>query len=290
MNKKANAIIRIIISSLLILIFLSILLWGVERGGFSFSPFHLGNRINYENAGKYKAGDASISADSLNDLEINWLDGEVNILPYDGKTIEIKESSSDSLSENEKLQYYFKNGTLIIQYQKSGFFSFGLRSHNKNLTVSIPTALCEKITEVSVDSTSGDVRVNGLHAETFHFETVSGNVETADIHSSKECDFDTVSGDLNLSGNFEELEIETVSGECSVFSSVTPSELSFDGVSGGLTLQIPETSQFTLDFDTTSGSFQNDFATNQTDDTYVCGNGSAQYDIQTVSGDVVIRK
>lgn len=290
MNKKASAIIRIIISSLLILTFISILLWGIERRGISLTPFYFDRQAKFANADKYKTGDASISADSLKELKIDWVDGEINVLPYDGQTIEIKETSSDSLSESEKLQYYFKNGTLIIQYQKSGFLSFGLRTHNKNLTVSIPSALCGNLNEVSIDTTSSDVRISGIHAESFDMETVSGNVDASDIETSQEFGSDTVSGNLNFSGNFKELDIETVSGDCTISSSSTPEDIQFDGVSGDFILQIPASSQFTLELDTMSGSFQNDFATNQKDDSYVCGNGSAQYDIQTVSGDVTICK
>lgn len=290
MNKKANAIIRIIISSLLILTFISILLWGIEKKGFLNLPFQFGRQMKFANADKYKTGDAAISADSLKKLEINWIDGEVNLIPYDGQDIEIKETSPDSLSEDEKLQYYYENGTLLIQYQKSGFFSFGTHTNDKKLTVSIPSSLCKEIAEVSVDTTSSDVRISGIHAESFDIETVSGNVYTTDIESLKEFGSETVSGNLNLSGYFRKIDIETVSGDCTALSLSTPENLQFDGVSGDLTLQIPADSQFSLEFDTMSGNFQNDFATNQKDDMYICGDGSSHFEIQTVSGDVTLYK
>lgn len=286
MKNKTSAVIRIIISSLLILTFFSILLWGIEKGGFSSLPFFgIGE---YTNSDRYKEGNASLIADSLNEIEVNWVDGEVNITPYNGQTIELEETSSGNLSKREQMHYFFENGTLIIQYRRSGFFFINSKAKNKNLSIRIPSSLCENLQNVSVDAASCDINVDGLHSRNFDFDTVSGNVKMNDIHVTKECNLETVSGDYDLSGEFQELDMESVSGNYTVRSSQTPEKINYDGVSGDLSLQIPYSSQFTLELDTVSGNLKNTFAANQEDDTYVCGNGDAKYNLETVSGDITI--
>ncbi|MBO5487882.1 MAG: DUF4097 family beta strand repeat protein [Eubacterium sp.] len=290
MKTKRNALTRIIVFSVLIIVLLSILLLGIRKGSFPIPVLHLGSSGQYENANEYKSGDASLTADRLDQLEINWVDGKVSVSPYEGKTIEIKENASGNLSDREQLHYYFKEGKLIIQYRESGLFSWGGNNKNKNLTVQIPTALCQNLSEVSIDATSCDVDVTGLSGKNFDFDTVSGNIQATDVDCTQKFNLDTVSGEFKFTGKIQELDVDTTSGECNVSSDITPNKIDFDGVSGGLVLQIPASSQFTLDFDSVSGDFNNNFSTVQNGDTYTCGNGSAQYDVESVSGDVEIRK
>ena len=58
---------------------------------------------------------------------------------YDGETVQFYEKASQDLSEKQQLQYYVKNGKLIIQYQKAQKrFFFNNSTLHKELFVKIP--------------------------------------------------------------------------------------------------------------------------------------------------------
>lgn len=287
MNKR-NAICRIIIFSLLIGGLLTLLIFGIQKGSFPL-VFHLGGMEQYANASQYKTGNASLEADALKRLKINWLDGTIQVLPYEGEHIVIEETSSGTLDKKEQLHYYWKQNTLIIQYRENSFFSFGKSSNNKNLTVRIPTKLCGELSELSIDCTSSEVHLNGLHTNILKLDSVSGNFTATDMFVAKDGSLNTVSGNINVSGEIQKMDVDTVSGDCRLTSAISPRELEFDSTSGDIFLQIPESSDFTFEFDSVSGDMNSHFSTIQKEDFYLCGKGTAQYEADTVSGDITIQ-
>ena len=294
MDKKTSAIIRLAISLLAAALLTSLLVMGISgRSLFGIGSWNVNFGTKYANADKYSAGNASIPADDLKDIYINWIDGEVNVLPCDGSNIEIEETADSSLSEKEKVHYYYDNGILYIQYEKSetGFIFSFINNHKKNkrLTLRIPQTLCGSLSNFELDTVSSQNNISGLSCSDMDIDNVSGETILTDVEAANELDFDNVSGRIDLQGSFAKLNIDTVSGSCSVDTNVTPSSIKLDTVSGDCRLMLPYSAEFCAEIDGVSGNLNfNGFKVTKNDDEYICGNIKNEFDFDTVSGDVTI--
>ena len=103
-------------------------------------------------------------------------------------------------------------------------------------------------------------------------------------------EMDTASGSAELNGQVESISFDSASGDLTVVSSVTPVKIDMDSASGRADITIPADSQFTAELDSASGGLNVEgFSGNSRKDSYICGNGSAEYEFSTASGDVTIR-
>lgn len=259
-KKKIKAYLRLGISSFILLILATIMAAGIGNGSNSFPFFFFGS--SYPFADKYTAGNTSIAADKLEEIDIDWISGNIRIERYEGDTIEVQEANSDSLAEADRVHSYFDNGILKIQYQKSRRFSFNPSVQSKTLHLRIPEKLSSTfLKKVEIDNVSADITVDGLQIKEFSADTVSGNV--------------------NVNGAVENFETESVSGDSTLTSTVTPREIDSDTVSGDTTITVPADSQFSIDYDSVSGELSNAFPTKS-------DNNSGKWTFDTVSGDVTI--
>lgn len=316
MSRRQLIIIRIVSWSVVAVILAGLLFLGISgrlgswSGGFPFS-FSFGSSISYSHADKYKAGDGRIDAEQVRSIEVNWIDGGVTVQPYDGDKVRISETSDKRLKEEELLRFYNDEGTLKIQYKKAGrrFFSFGGRSLNKRLVVEVPKSLADNLDKLSVDTVSGNTKINGINAEEITLDSTSGDFELIqcraadcsadstsgtfeadDFEVENELEANTTSGSLRMKGSVAKLEFDTVSGDLNVESEVCPEKVVTDSVSGDVTLVIPDNQGFTYRKDTVSGSLQCDFEILQREDKGTYKDGGASFSFDTVSGDIAIKK
>lgn len=313
MSKKQSIIIRIVSWSIVAAVLAGILVFGISGrtgwwGGF---PFSFGTGMNYSNADKYQAGAGEIDADKVKSLEINWIAGGITVQVYDGDTVRFSETSSKTLKEKEQLHYYNDGGTLKIQYRKAGttLISFGGSSLNKKLTVEIPQYLAEELEDLSVDTVSGDTRIDEISARDIQLDSTSGDfilskcravncsadstsggLEADDFEVEKELEVSTTSGSLRMTGSVGKLEFDTVSGDAHVESDICPEKVVTDSVSGSVTLVIPENQGFTYRKDSVSGSLECDFNVKQKEDRGTYKDGSASFSFDSVSGDIAIKR
>lgn len=283
MKNKTGAIIRIICFSFLALLLTGILIAGIMKKDFSFdfNLFNFGffSSNNYENADKYTAGNIEITPteEGLKDLNINWIDGNVKVIPYDGTTISVSETAHGTISKEDSVHTYYHDGILDIQYSQSNTWSFGIsnRATSKQLEVRIPLALCTNLQTIETSLVSANAEISDITANSLITETVSGEI--------------TYTGEINL------VDCESVSGNISISSAATPKEISTDTVSGDVTLGIPDSSQFEAELDSVSGNIRCDFDTTSSSlednsGSLTCGNGNdGSYEFDSVSGDVTIQ-
>lgn len=90
-----------------------------------FETVHIG--LNYANAEKYTAGGTEING-AVKNVQIDWVDGEVNIAYHAKSTVEIAETASKAISKDEALRWWLDGDTLRIQFGKSGFSEDSSRS------------------------------------------------------------------------------------------------------------------------------------------------------------------
>lgn len=274
---KRNAIARIIIFSLIILILLGILIAGLGVGLYTY-------RIDTQ-SDTYTLGNGEIPAGEIREIEIEWAAGKVQIQTADTDTISFQESSDDL--DAEPMIYRQNGNTLTIEYQTPRFQLGFNSSDSKELLVTVPKDWFGD--NISIDAASADIFINGLMADDVELNMASG-----ESHITS-CDFidleiDSASADIYYVGALKTMNCSAASGKITAVFSNVPASIDFEGASADLELTLPEGAGFTVEMDTLSGDFHSEFETAQRGDLYVSGDGACKIDVDGMSGNVTIHK
>ncbi len=230
-------------------------------------------------------------------LDVEWVNGLVDVKVGSGRVIRVTEHSSQPLSEDERLSMSISGDTLKIKWRDQ-IINFSLFENTyRDVTVEVPREVAAALSELSCSTASGDIRVSGFTAEETDLSTASGSIELSGL-TGEEVEVSTASGaielsDVTVSGtleahttsgimrfdrvNAENTELSTVSGSvayqggakeitASSVSALIRAELDrcpdlaeLSAVSGSLVLAIPECDGFDVDYNSVSGSFFSDF-------------------------------
>lgn len=304
-KKKRNWIIPlVVVCSVLALLFVGI--FAAERMSFKlgFGFYSRSNPLLYTNV-----GDAEIE-EEISRLSVEWDAGSVTVIPYDGETVKIFETTKDGMvitDSEEQLRWYVEKGHLRIRVDgKKGFFFHWGRVQEKHLTVQIPAksapfsgvsidAISATVTmrnlsvygTLDIDAVSSDVTLGAVWATTTEIDTVSGNINTAGSNLGK-LSVDTVSGVTvcrNLSA--ADIDISAVSGN-TVLENAVFTTLEIDTTSGDVLIKRHADSGFIVEFDSTSGDFNTALAVNRSKGYYRYGDESMRIEMDSVSGDLTI--
>lgn len=218
-----------------------------------------------------------LDADGIDSIKLIWISGEAEIDVYAGSSIVLTETSARKITENNALVYTVRDGVLTVTYCPNG----AVNVPSKNLTVSIPTQLASKLRNLSVESVSADVEVEGFTlSDRFEFDSTSGSLDADDI-TADTAELGTVSGRIDWSGEAKELSASTTSGNVELDVERLGKVIEVGTVSGDVRLELPQGAGFTLDYDTVSGDLTSKIP--MTSDG-VCGDGKCTVDVGTVSG------
>lgn len=229
--------------------------------------------FEYKNDSLYSVGSAEIPAENINDISVDWVNGNIDIEYYNGDTISFSEASQNN--EDYSLRYLVKDNELKIKYCKSGKRSNSIG--NKNLTIKIPQNV--SLETIDICNVSANVTVDGIVANNAVFETVSGNI--------------------NANGSFSEVSACGVSGDLYIIDNISPKSIDFSNVSGDAALFLPaDIKGFSIDYDTVSGYIKSEFNITGNDVTMsgnrqgdkFYGDGSTEIDFESVSGNFEISK
>lgn len=237
---------------------------------FGYSVILPDSTIGYSDSERYTAGGAEVETAALDELSIGWMAGTVTVETWNGNTISITETGAET--EAEQVHWLLEDGSLDIEYCAAGTHKTLPR---KELTVRIPQSLAGQLRRLGINGVSQDAVVTDMTAEQVWFYSTSGT--------------------LNFSGGAEKLRLETTSGNMNVQLSKAPDHIEFDSVSGNLELTFPEGRGFEVDWDTVSGDFDCEFPGRKDDDEWVFNPEEnyalwGEFDLDTVSGDVTIKQ
>ncbi len=275
---KTNAIIRIIIHTIVFLLLLGILTGCIMMGGFPFRFF--GSSLS----GGTVSSTGRFPADQIRDIEIEWVAGSVTIQPGETDQILIRESSNHD--KDDTMVWKHHGNKLTIHYTDR-IALFGTTAHSKDLVITVPADwICG---ELSIDHASADLNIYSLNADTADLDGASGTYDLRDCHFD-ELDIDTASGDIRYSGTLKTLSCDAVSADLVCVFENVPRSIDMDGVSGNLDVTLPADCGFRVDMDALSGEFSSDFDTRSDDGDYLYGNGGCETSVDGISGSVIIRK
>lgn len=296
--KKKQAVFTIICCSVAVLILLGVLAVGLQSDGFGLGALRRGDVAEAAENGAYSYVDTwDPEETAVSGLDVEWVNGTVEIKPSKEKVIRIKETSDRALADNERLRLSFSGGVLKIKWENK-IINFSLfQNRYKSLTIQVPEEVAGSLKSLKCATASGDIRVSGFTAAKQEFSSASGSLELSGL-SGEEGEFSTTSGDVGLAGGdfskeleasttsgkvelsgvkTEEVTLNTVSGDVSYTGAAgkadansvsgavryeldsCPEEGDFDSVSGPLILTIPENGGFRADYSSISGKFSSDF-------------------------------
>ncbi|MBE5794787.1 MAG: DUF4097 domain-containing protein [Clostridiales bacterium] len=256
----------------------------------------------YPNAEKYTAGGTSISK-RVEDIDINWGDGMVNVAYHEGDEIILKETADKKLSKDLELHWYLDGKELKVQYAASGIRT--LPNLDKELTVLLPAGL--ELDDVKINVASAEVQADGIEADEINVNTASGRVALRQAGHAEKVAVNSASGDVAVAiADADTLKINTVSGKVvadvyqadevkgtSASGAVVmqfahmPDQIDVDSVSGNVDFLLPANGGFTASVDSLSGSVRGNLDMKKlNDDKYVYGNGDCRISVDTVSGNV----
>ena len=213
-------------------------------------------------------------------------------------------------------------GKLRIQACQKNFIG---KLPKKDLVVSLPRSLSDALHECKIDTVSASIAAGDLRLDELEVNTVSGKVELSDMiaeeagidtvsgpvflldSQAKSLRIDSVSGKIKVNGDVKkiktssvsgpiecnldgckEIRANSVSGEIALILTKTPKTLKVDTTSGEVRIALPSDASCAIHMDTMSGKlYLNDEALGAKQLTL--GEGTTEFDIDTMSGNVYIR-
>lgn len=235
---KNNAIARIVLYSLLVIILAGVLVTGLCLDRFSFRSGS-GTEVT-------QGEEVSLSAADISRLKLDWASGNITITTAD--TDRITFSESGEITEKYTMAYSQKDGTLKIEYAKSSVtVSFG-SIPSKDLVITVPKDwICQ---ELELDGAALDVTIDGL--------------------TVKEFDIDGASNEIYFTGALETLECDGAACELTLNCLEKPRKIDLDGASVEMELTLPAECGFLVQMDGLGCSFHSDLD-------YTGGNGDYMY-------------
>lgn len=271
---RKNAILRIVLYSLVILLLTGILLTGLGIGAFSFS---LGLSSQ-----EYMEGSGAADAQMIRRIQIQWASGNIRLETEDTEDICFSESGS-----GDPMVYEILGDTLIIRYSKPtisiGFISYA----KKDLTVTVPYDwVCE---DLELEVASADISINNWTIDQSSLDTASGECVFFDCNVNT-LNIDTASGSIRYIGSLNTLDCNAASANFTGSFTNIPKSLEMDSASGDLDITLPENAGFRVTLDALSGKFHSDFPATQNGNSYFYGDEACIIDFDGASGNVRIRK
>ena len=268
--------------------------WGGGFGGFGLRV-NIGGigGFNIENlSGPFQAaGSHSVASEGINAFEIDWVAGEVEIIPHGGLDIIITEFAQRDLADNERFGVSVPgDGSVVISFvQYRGAFR---RLPPKRLEVLVPQSIAQDLVRLSVETTSAQINISDISALDFSTSSVSGVHEISNANAPT-FRAGSISGRMEISGvAAQDFRASSVSGRITL-NNVTGDGVNVNSTSGSLELR--NVNAGLLDTGSVSGTQELSGAFVRVDSTGTSGRVSIQssivpefLNISTVSGRVEV--
>lgn len=287
---KFNAVVRIILFSLIILI-LGGCLAGCLAGSLLFHQFRIADyfwngvrpSVVVDNN---TAHSGAIPAEQVSELDIQWVAGSITIQPGDSNEISFSETANGA----NPMVWRHDGHKLVLEFCEDRWKPFDGWDRNwkrKDLVITVPREWVAD--EVNIEAVYADVEISDLSMQELDLNTVSGKADlsgcTVDAVS-----LESVSGDIQFDGSLGKLEVDAVSANCTVSLTEAPQKISMQSISGDMELTLPENCGFSVTMENLKSDLNTDFAVSKNGRIYTSGDASCKIEVSGMSGDVTILK
>lgn len=162
-------------------------------------------------------------------LRVEWVNGPVEIRPWEGNTIRVAEYAARPLKDSERMELQENGGKLRIRWSRDKAFRSRMFLQ-KHLVVELPQDAA--LEELRVDTVSGGAYLSGFQAEECRVSTVSGAARCQGLRAQR-LRVEAVSGAASLENvAAEELRCTTTSGKLELCGFAAPAPAGGDGLRG----------------------------------------------------------
>lgn len=261
--RKMGIIILIIILILLAISLTKVLLFAIGNNNINwFVGFRSSADLRKE---EYIQKEENIELQDINDIQLNFKSGDLNVFFTDENKIRIVQYSYKTLEQDELFEVNKSSSKITVaENRKPRFYFFYFNSIAYD--VYIPKQYEEAL---SIKSVSGDIEVSeGLKFTTLTISSTSGDIKMGDVEANS-IHIETTSGDIRLQNLKEEtLKLKTVSGD--IIAETAEGKIVANSTSGDIVIK---NAKGNIEARTTSGEIE--FKT-------IEGN----VDMQSVSGNI----
>lgn len=247
---------KIILFGAIALVLTAVLIMAIMHGGIGIDMNFL-----YEHESYKTVFSGVIDAKEIENINIDWTSGSVEVKPTDNDEIYIVQKSRYDLDETEVLQLVQEGNSIEIKEgkRKVGFIFFGFGLQSSTLEVYLPK---KEYNDLYFKNTSGKVDVEGVFAKTVNLKSTSGIVDTQNINADQldinvtsgrvlvedikvnVLNTKTTSGLIDIEGEIKEITSNTTSGKISIIDTIMPKKLDANLTSGKIDISIPENEGF----------------------------------------------
>ena len=130
----------------------------------------------YDESG-YEIGEGTVAAPDVERIELDWIKGNVKIVPCDDTYISLSEQYEGELAESARVRWHVSEDgkTLSIRARDSAWY-FGSGGPEKTLILRIPRKMLERLQALTVKTESASVDVNLIGAIPLAVTSEKGNV------------------------------------------------------------------------------------------------------------------
>lgn len=274
MDRKLK-LVMLLLWSIIAILLTALLIFGIvsnKNGGSIFPIFHIGDIKTQVQKQE------NISLNNLDTINMDFSSENIIISPTEDDQIRVVESSSGTLSENQKFTISKEgNGVTIKQGNpKISINIFNLGNFNRKIELFIPKSYKNNL-ELSLSS--GNVIINNdLTVSNFTARQSSGNVECKGSLTAQEVNIENNSGNITInslntkaytiqvtSGN---IRVESLSGSGTVKATSGNVNIAYKDIleysnlsvtSGNIKLTLPKDLSFEFEGSSSSGNINSDF-------------------------------
>lgn len=231
-----------------------------------------------------------VAGNNVDKIEIDWVAGDILILPKDVEEITISES--DVREEKYAMVWHMDERTLELSFCEEGFLSgFGISfgaDVTKDLYIYVPMDWdCRSL---EIDAASATVEISNMTIGKLDLDGAEGIVRLNNCNI-RDLDVDTASGDVVFSGTLDTLDFDAASANFTGEFYNTPSRIDMDSMDGKLDITLPEDCGYSLSMDGMSKTFRSDFqGTENRNGIHTYGDGRCRIKVDGMSCEVAIRK
>lgn len=273
---RTNALVRIALFSLAIMILLGILVGGMA---FNYVFQRVDEITTYTEELEWIA---EYDIDEISKIEIEWVAGDIRIIG--GATNnKVMISESKVTNENYKMITSHKGSNLTIKHsnQKNTLFGINQTGIPKELVIVVPRGW--HFDSIEIDAASSDIYFNDIQIGNADIETASGKCEML-YCGIVDLDIDTASGDIYFDGELTTLELDAASANGEFIISGFPESIDAEMASGDLIFVLPDDINFECDINVASGSYINEYPENH----HGADHSRCEIQVNALSGDLTI--
>ena len=157
---------------------LGAVLLGVLDGLIGKGQWNLGwTDYTYDDS-DYQTGVGSIPSERVTEIDVDWIDGKVQVVLCQDTYVSVTETAGEKLSDGSSVHWRVSEDgkTLSVKYRESSKFFGVSKNKNKDLILRIPERLVGQLQTLTVKGVSTEVTVSEVVAKSLNVETRSGKI------------------------------------------------------------------------------------------------------------------